>query len=81
MICWKRKVSHLWENKIKRSLLMVFLFEFIQTLGFTVDQVENVVKNCEKQRFALKEENGELLIRANQVKLVFIVYLKDGHSR
>ena len=45
---------------------MVFLFK-IWTLGFTVEQVENVVKNCEKQRFALKEENGELFIRANQV--------------
>ena len=35
--------------------------------GFTVADVEDVVKNCSKQRYALSTGvNGELLIRANQ---------------
>ena len=35
--------------------------------GFTVGDVEEVVRNCSKQRYALKEaEDGRLLIRANQ---------------
>ena len=29
--------------------------------------VETVVENCQKQRFTLKTENGQRLIRANQV--------------
>jgi len=36
-------------------------------VGYTKEDVEVVVKNCVKQRFALKEDNdGRLLIRANQ---------------
>ncbi|KAK8739936.1 hypothetical protein OTU49_003274 [Cherax quadricarinatus] len=31
-----------------------------------VDKVKEIVANCPKQRFALKEENGEFYIRANQ---------------
>jgi len=35
--------------------------------GFTVTDVEEVVRNCSKQRYALSTgANGELLIRANQ---------------
>ena len=35
--------------------------------GFTVEEVEAVVKNCEKQRFGTKMgDDGRLLIRANQ---------------
>lgn len=35
--------------------------------GFTLEDVEEVVKNCEKQRYALTTgESGERLIRANQ---------------
>eukprot|EP00092_Neocalanus_flemingeri_P006743 GFUD01007283.1.p1 GENE.GFUD01007283.1~~GFUD01007283.1.p1 ORF type:complete len:208 (+),score=43.44 GFUD01007283.1:46-669(+) len=36
-------------------------------VGYTVENVEEVVKNCQKQRFGTKEgSNGKLLIRANQ---------------
>ncbi|XP_045605907.1 tRNA 2'-phosphotransferase 1 isoform X1 [Procambarus clarkii] len=31
-----------------------------------IDKVKEIVANCPKQRFALKEENGEIYIRANQ---------------
>ena len=34
--------------------------------GFKMEDVHRVVANCPKQRFALKEEEGQLLIRANQ---------------
>lgn len=33
---------------------------------FTVDKVKELVDNCPKQRFGLKEEGGHLYIRANQ---------------
>ncbi|XP_063860693.1 uncharacterized protein LOC135101050 [Scylla paramamosain] len=33
---------------------------------FTVDKVKELVNNCPKQRFALKEEEGLLYIKANQ---------------
>lgn len=33
---------------------------------FTIDQVKELVDNCPKQRFALKEEEGVLYIRATQ---------------
>ena len=37
---------------------------------FSVTDVEDVVKNCSKQRFTLsKAEDGSLLIRANQVEV------------
>eukprot|EP00088_Acartia_fossae_P003878 TRINITY_DN11668_c0_g1_i1.p1 TRINITY_DN11668_c0_g1~~TRINITY_DN11668_c0_g1_i1.p1 ORF type:complete len:207 (-),score=27.56 TRINITY_DN11668_c0_g1_i1:39-659(-) len=34
--------------------------------GFSVENVINVVETCSKQRFTLKTENDQLLIRANQ---------------
>ena len=35
--------------------------------GVTVKQIEKIVKTNDKQRFALeKDENGRLMIRANQ---------------
>jgi len=41
--------------------------------GFSVSDVEDVVKNCSKQRFALTTtEDGSLLIRANQVEVIEI---------
>ena len=42
-------------------MLMYLIF-----LQFTIDRVKNLVDNCPKQRFALKEEGGVLFIRANQ---------------
>ena len=48
--------------------------------GFSVTDVEDVVKNCSKQRFTLsKAEDGSLLIRANQVE-VFVFKLSISSS-
>ena len=33
--------------------------------------IETVVENCQKQRFTLKTENGQRLIRANQVMSIY----------
>jgi len=40
--------------------------EIIQKKGFTLNQIRNVVNTNDKQRFFMKEENGQYYIRANQ---------------
>lgn len=43
--------------------------------GFTEEDIKNIVKTNDKQRFSLADENGRLKIRANQGHSVEVKFL------
>ena len=56
--------------------------EEFQKKNATVEDIERVVANNDKQRFALKDDNGMLYIRANQGHTMDVVdlELEEIHS-
>lgn len=50
-------------------------FAQIPLTSHTVDDIWEAVRKDNKQRFSLLEENGELLIRANQGHTITVIYL------
>ncbi|XP_070026952.1 uncharacterized protein [Nicotiana sylvestris] len=52
-------------------------FANVPLRSHTVDDVKEAVRNDNKQRFGLLEENGELLIRANQGHTVKVIQREE----
>lgn len=53
--------------------LKIKTFSGIPLCSHTIDDVQEAVKNDNKQRFSVREENGQLYIRANQGHTVMVV--------